>query len=43
MVFDEDEWQRELRELRREGRKTLWSGVGMGFVLVLILCYLVFK
>jgi len=43
MVFDEDEWRMELREARREWRKTLWSGIGMGFVLVLILCYSVFK
>lgn len=43
MVFDEDGWRKELRKSRREGRNVLWSGIGMGFVLVLILCYSVFK
>jgi len=43
MVFDEDEWKKGLRESRRETKKTLWSGIGMGFVFVLMLCYSVFK
>lgn len=43
MVFDEDEWKKELRESRRETKKTLWSGIGMALVFLWMLCYSVFK